>query len=473
MSLTLTPQNKNYGDANTTPDIKVQVEESDNLEIRGNARIIDGSNNTVKTEHFESKGKYTYSPNLETVWENMEDGASSVQLTVTSYEQIPESPINGSSLYLHLDKNSYSYNGSVQSPTIIGYDSSKMTFGGTVSARDVGTYVITVTPKEGYYWTGQPQGVDKYGAISFTWNIVKADGYVRIDGITVRNNGTANIYLYSYNKQKEISFVSPMYTTFKENGRYTPINMIFVTGGSNYLLVTPYSNGTTYVDYVASGSNGYDDISFRINFISDVLQTINALPYQIGDIYYDGYRQWPTWGNYDSNKIKVSGGDQHAIDPGTYYIYFEPNSGYQWWDGTTTGKAVQWEIKSAYTPPIETTIEISIDPTPIQDNSFNFTLSTSAVSVKAGRSVSITVYPTGEDGTGKYISCNSDNTSIATANQYSWQTQHHVLTEGNNNPLIVYVRGEHSGTTTIPFSYYPYSYSYEGVITRTLTVTVT
>lgn len=64
---------------------------------------------------------------------------------------------------------SFTYDGSVKSPTITGYDSSTMTISGTQSATNSGTYTITFTLAEGYMWNDFTTAPKKY-----SWKI----GYV-------------------------------------------------------------------------------------------------------------------------------------------------------------------------------------------------------------------------------------------------------------------------------------------------------
>ena len=64
---------------------------------------------------------------------------------------------------------SLTYNGSVQSPTWSGYDTSKMTLGGTTSGTNAGSYAATFTPKANYQWTDGTTA-----AKEATWTIGRA-----------------------------------------------------------------------------------------------------------------------------------------------------------------------------------------------------------------------------------------------------------------------------------------------------------
>ena len=87
--------------------------------------------------------------------------AQSTTRTVTVANQTIEMPTQSGAL---------TYSGSSQSPTWSGYDSAKMTLGGTTSGTDAGSYTATFTPKTGYQWsdTGTTTARD------VTWTIGKA-----------------------------------------------------------------------------------------------------------------------------------------------------------------------------------------------------------------------------------------------------------------------------------------------------------
>ena len=61
------------------------------------------------------------------------------------------------------------YTGAAQSPSWNGYDTEKLTIGGTTSGTNAGSYVATFTPKEGYEWADGTKT-----AKSVTWTISKA-----------------------------------------------------------------------------------------------------------------------------------------------------------------------------------------------------------------------------------------------------------------------------------------------------------
>lgn len=118
-------------------------------------------------------------------------------------------------------------------------------------------------------------------------------------------------------------------------------------------------------------------------------KSLTAVPSQKNTLTYSGSALTPTWNNYDSSQLTISG-ETSATTAGTHYATFTPTANYRWSDGTTTGKQVAWTIgkASGYS---------SISPTSLTLNG----------SAKTG-SITVTRYGTGA------ITATSSNTDIAT-----------------------------------------------------------
>lgn len=361
MALTLDPQTQDYGDVNAAPNINVAVKESDNLDIEGEARIIDGSGTTVKTETWKGTGKYTYTPNFSDKWEDMAEGASSVQLTVKSYEPIPEEPVYADKYNLYLTPDTFDFDGDIKAPSLHGFDSNKMRMSGTTYAIDPGTYTIIVRLKQGYYWVN-PQGTsDPHGELKLTWKINKGSGYIVINGtklyngysynLTINNTDTWNTFYISY-----LGSTPPRLKSFPNS---SILGVRFNSG--NDMEVLGYKNGNTTYRIYTPDSDIASEVIVTIYATVSAVQTINTLPTQSNYLYSDGYSyQFPTWDNYDSSQLDYYA--DWAIYPGEYNAYFTPKSGYQWYDGTTSTKNVKWYIREAYTPPAPVyTNPVSVD----------------------------------------------------------------------------------------------------------------
>lgn len=70
------------------------------------------------------------------------------------------------------------------------------------------------------------------------------------------------------------------------------------------------------------------------------------VPSQSGSLTYTGSQHSPSWNNYSSSKMTLSG-TSTATNAGTYGAVFTPKSNYQWADGTTAAKTVNWTIAKA------------------------------------------------------------------------------------------------------------------------------
>lgn len=78
------------------------------------------------------------------------------------------------------------YTGAAQSPSWNGYDTEKLTIGGTTSGTNAGNYAATFTPKEGYEWADGTKT-----AKSVTWTIGKASLSVPAQSGTLTYTGSA------------------------------------------------------------------------------------------------------------------------------------------------------------------------------------------------------------------------------------------------------------------------------------------
>ena len=69
-------------------------------------------------------------------------------------------------------------------------------------------------------------------------------------------------------------------------------------------------------------------------------------PAQSGSLTYTGSTQTPSWSNYNSAQLTI-GGTASATNAGTYSASFTPTANYQWADGKTAAKSVNWTIAKA------------------------------------------------------------------------------------------------------------------------------
>lgn len=398
MALTLDPQSQNYGDVNAAPSISVAIKESDNLNIKGEAKIIDGEGTTVKTENWEATGKYTYSPNFADKWESMADGASSVQLTVKSYEPIPEEPIYADKNHLYLEQDTFTYDGTTKIPVLHGYDSTKMRLFGNTSAIAPGNYTLRVRLLDGYYWVNPQGGGNQYSDLTFSWSITKGQGYITINRTTVRDGGSYTVLLSDIGKDHYYTVSSPGGNVSLQSNPYSSTIGVRFNAYSSMILMAN-KNGSGYFYITAPASANTSATTVTVYFAINAIQTINRLPEQSNILYYNGDYQYATWNYYDSNQLSCYG-DQGLL-AGNYTAYFTPKSGYQWYDGTTDSKAVQWVINDAYTPPTPVySNPVSISPSSVTVSWRNDVYA--YVTLKNETSQTIRVRATGQTGYGPF-----------------------------------------------------------------------
>ena len=71
------------------------------------------------------------------------------------------------------------------------------------------------------------------------------------------------------------------------------------------------------------------------------------VPTQTGSITYDGTPKTPTWKDYDSEKLQISGDYENITNAGTYQAGFTPMGIYTWMNGTQEVKYGEWVIHKA------------------------------------------------------------------------------------------------------------------------------
>ena len=69
-----------------------------------------------------------------------------------------------------------------------------------------------------------------------------------------------------------------------------------------------------------------------------------AEPSQSGVLTYNGTAQTPSWGNFDPEKLSISG-ETSSANAGTYIAIFTPLKGYTWENGSTDSKNISWTIE--------------------------------------------------------------------------------------------------------------------------------
>lgn len=137
---------------------------------------------------------------------------------------------------------SLTYNGSAQSPSWNGYDSSKMTMGGTTSGTNAGSYNATFTPTSNYQWT---DGTTT--AKTVAWSIQKAAGSLSISptSMTLDTSATSKVITVTRSGTGAISAQSSAQT----------VASVSVSG--NQVTVTGLQNGSATITVSVAADTNY------------------------------------------------------------------------------------------------------------------------------------------------------------------------------------------------------------------------
>lgn len=148
--------------------------------------------------------------------------------------------IGRASLTAPAQSGTLTYNGAAQSPEWSGYDSTKMTIGGTTSGTNAGSYGATFTPGANYQWS---DGATT--AKTVTWSIGKAAGSLSLSKTTLSiTSKTAQVITATKAGDGAITATSSD----------TSVATVAVSGSN--ITITPKKDGTTnIVVSVAASTN--------------------------------------------------------------------------------------------------------------------------------------------------------------------------------------------------------------------------
>lgn len=209
------------------------------------------------------------------------------------------------------------YDGTAQSPTWSGYDSSQLTIGGDTSGTEAGTYTATFTPTGNYKWY---DGTTT--AKSVTWTISAASVTIP----TVTNTSK------TYNGQSQaptITGLDPLTVDVIDDANAINAGSYMIT----FHLKSPslvWSDMTT-VDKSVGWTIGP--------------KTVTAPTITVSTLTYDGTAQGPVIGSYDTDAILISG-TTSAVAAGSYSVICSLLSAtnYVWSDTTTEPISTSWSI---------------------------------------------------------------------------------------------------------------------------------
>lgn len=150
--------------------------------------------------------------------------------------------IGRAGITLPTQSGSLTYTGAAQSPSWSGYDSNKMTLGGTTSGTNTGSYNASFTPKANYQWTDGTTS-----AKTAAWSISKAAGSLTLskssvsigvssqtDTVTVTRPGDGVITATSNNSAIATASVSGTTITITAKASGSTTITVKVAAGTNY-----------------------------------------------------------------------------------------------------------------------------------------------------------------------------------------------------------------------------------------------
>ena len=235
------------------------------------------------------------------------------------------------------------------------------------SLPNIGTWTVTAT----YGSKTISQAVEVTGALKYTVDLRIATK------IEVTSNPTKTAYIVSDQFDPagmvvKATFADGSTAVITDQVDYSPKTMTY---GTTSVVVSATIGGQAYTASVAVTVS-------RIK--------VSAVPTQSGTLTYNGASQSPTLSGYDATKMTLSG-TQSATNAGSYTMQASlKDDKYEWPDGTTTEKTVNWSIgkKAGSFTKDKTSIQITTN--------------------KKSDTITIT-----REGTGA-ISASSNNTQVAT-----------------------------------------------------------
>jgi len=209
------------------------------------------------------------------------------------------------------------FSGAAQSPRWNSYNPETLTLSGTASAVNAGSYSAVFTPKQGYTW-GDGTAVPK----TVIWTIGRAS-------ISAAPSQSGSL---TYTGKAQ----APSWRGYDTAKMTVGGTASAVNAGTYTAAFTPTSNYQW-----SDGSTTAKHISWIIGRAS-----VSAAPSQSGSLTYTGNAQTPSWSGYNAAQLTI-GGTASATNAGTYTATFTPTANYQWSDGKTTAKSVNWTVGKA------------------------------------------------------------------------------------------------------------------------------
>ena len=249
----------------------------------------------------------------------------------------------------------YTFDGSAKTPTVTIKDGTKTLVNGTDYQV---TYSNNVSPSSSA--TVIVSGIGNYkGEVKKTF-IIKAASitYEKTNGLTeFTGYGTygkdpsatgctsttcakANVKVTAPESSYEIAYSSTSPTCQDGSTTCSAENKNYANGNT----MPRFTNVGTHTVYFRIMATGYTTIEDTLTIT--ITKRYFETPVLFGDYLYTGQIQSPSWLNYNSHFMKMTG-DLQATNAGTYSVKFSltDKNNTAWKDGTTTDKILTWTIQ--------------------------------------------------------------------------------------------------------------------------------
>lgn len=276
------------------------------LTIGGNTS---GTNAGTYTATFTPKSNYRWS-----------DGTTTAKSVTWSIGRASISAVPSQS-------GSLTYTGSALSPSWSGYDSAKMTLGGTSSATNAGSYTATFTPTSNYKWADGTTAEK-----SVNWSISKAAGSLSLDKSSMTLNKAAT--------SGQIAVTRAGDGTISATSSNTNVATVSVSG--NTVTVTGKTFGSVTITVkVAAGTNhnapGNKTCSVTVNLFNATLNSNSWAAIKAASDADEGANYWAvgdtktitingTVGNFTFSNLSVQafilGFNHNSAKEGAHRIHF-------------------------------------------------------------------------------------------------------------------------------------------------------
>ena len=275
------------------------------------------------------------------------------------------------------------YTGSSISPSWTNYDSTIMSIGGVTSRTNPGTYDATFTITNSDY-----EFSDGTTSCTVQWTLSKGLSSIAVYTDSGKSTWQATV---SVGNTVQIYKTSSGSTSLTYSSNDTSIASVSSTG-----VITANAVGQVRVYANLAETTYYTSASDYVLITVEKAKTNVSKPSQSGTLKYDGSTKYPSWTDYDTSIMSISG-TTSGVNPGSYTANFTiTNSDYQFSDGTTSC-SISWSISKG-----SSSIAVYT----------NSGKTTWQATVNVGDTVQI--YKTSSGSTS--ISYSSNDTSIATVN---------------------------------------------------------